>query len=584
MSVLVAKVGSMPLRRFLSAACAMLIATAPLTEAWARKGGGDSNSGRNSADGKTSGTDRKQTKESGAKATSGAKKQAKKRNSDDADQAGSSSSRTTKSQRTQPKPPMDTPPPKPPKERPPKPPRDQPNKPPKGKKPPSIPLNQFPGRPQPPQRPPVTQLPPRLTIPTPPVFVAPPATTFVPATIVALPPLFLPPPPPQRALPPRRTPSTVPPPADVNRSRDREILIAVEDSVSDGDTITLGLGLALNVEVQYRSSLLGLKIVRLRIPDTRAAAQVIEQAIQAGVTDPRIVAVQPNYVFESTQMVATKATQPVPQYSTEKVRLTGAHLVSLGRNIRVAVIDTGLDSAHPELTGAIADSFDAIGEGLPEAEAHGTAIAGIVAARQQIKGMAPDARVLAVRAFASTSGGKPAATTLALIKGLDWAAANNARIVNMSFAGPRDPLLQEAIEQAEARGLIMVAAAGNGGPDAASAYPAAYDRVIAVTASDSDDQLYDKANRGTYVAIAAPGVDILAPAPKESYEMSSGTSLAAAHVSGIIALILERNPSLTTQDVRTILARTARDPDRSATARGLGAGIVDAAKAVAAAK
>ncbi len=381
--------------------------------------------------------------------------------------------------------------------------------------------------------------------------------------------------------PPRRLPSTVPPAADLDRSRDREIIIAMDDSVSDSDTIALGQGFSLNVEVQWRSQLLGLKCVRLRIPDNRSRQQVIEQVIQAGLADPRIIAVQPNFVFETTQGAARAALAPLPQYATEKVRLGEAHRVALGRNIRVAVIDTGMDSDHPELAGAIADSFDAIGEGKPEAEAHGTAIAGIVAARQQIRGMAPDARVLAVRAFAGGSGRKAEATTLSLIKGVDWAAANNARVVNMSFAGPKDPLLLEAIERAAARGIIMVAAAGNGGPNAASAYPAAYDRVIAVTASDSDDQLYDKANRGSYIAIAAPGVDILAPAPQQAYEMSSGTSLAAAHVSGIIALMLERKPALTTEEIRKILARTARDPDKSAASRGLGAGIIDAAKAVA---
>ncbi len=379
---------------------------------------------------------------------------------------------------------------------------------------------------------------------------------------------------------PSRQPSVVPPVDDLDRSRDREIIIGMSDSISDGDTITLGQGFSLNVEVQYRSPLLGLKIVRLRIPDNRSRQQVLGQIIQAGLTDPRIVAVQPNFVFETTQGAARAAVAPLPQYAAAKLRLGEAHRVAMGRNVRVAVIDTGMDGNHPELVGAIVDSFDAVGEGQPQAEAHGTAIAGIVAAHRQIIGMAPDARVLAVRAFAGRSGRKPEATTLSLIKGLDWAAANNARVVNMSFAGPKDPLLLEAIERAEARGMIMVAAAGNGGPNAAFAYPAAYDRVIAVTASDSDDQLYDKANRGSYVAVAAPGVDILAPAPQEAYEMSSGTSLAAAHVSGIIALMLELKPSLDTETIRSILSRTARDPDKSAAKRGLGAGIVDAARAV----
>lgn len=585
------------LHRIAAATCALLFAGMPIAEAVA-KGGNNSNSGSGSGSSSNSGggsgrgsSDRRKEKDTSTSSSSSSKNRSgtvKKNTSEDGN--GSSSSRRTRTP-----PPKKDPPPKPPKERPAKPPKKDP--PPKAKPPvvkpglqttptppKATPRLTIPPKGPPPQaqpRPGVIATPP-LSLPPLPSFVTPPTlTTFVPPRISIDPPGSRLPPR-VRNVPPRRLPTTVPPQGDVNRKRDQELLIAVDDSVSDGDTLTIGAGVTLAVEVQYRSALLGVKLVRLRIPDNRQLAQAIEQVVQAGLSDPRIIAVQPNYVFETTQTVAATVSpqSPIPQYSAEKVRLTAAHRVSLGRDIRVAVIDTGMDATHPELAGAVADSFDAIEEGKPEAEAHGTAIAGIVAAQQQIKGMAPDSRVLAIRAFSGKSGRKPEATTLSLIKGLDWAALNNARVVNMSFAGPKDALLQEAIEQAEARGMILVAAAGNGGPKAASAYPAAYERVIAVTASDSDDQLYDMANRGTYVAIAAPGVDILAPAPQAAYEMSSGTSLAAAHVSGIIALMLERKPTLNSEDIRAILARTARDPDHSAARRGLGAGIVDAAKAV----
>lgn len=460
--------------------------------------------------------------------------------------------------------------------------------PPPSKKPPKPPSQaEYPPK-YPPKDPPKYPRPPHghrpviaLPLPVLPPYSPPVMTVVAPPAGDPYRPPRVPPTEPPRATPRPRPPMVVPPTGDVARSRDREVIIAMDDTVSDGDTITLGQGFTLNVEVQYRSQLLGFKIVRLRIPDNRSREAVIQQVIQAGIADPRIIAVQPNYVFETSQASASAALAPLPQYASEKVRLGEAHRVSLGRNVRVAVIDTGLDAEHPELSGAVAESFDAIGEGPVDIEAHGTAIAGIVAAHRQMTGTAPDARVLAVRAFSAAGGRKAEATTLSLIKGLDWAAANSARVVNMSFAGPMDPLLQETVNRAEAKGIIMVAAAGNGGPDAGSAYPAAYDRVIAVTASDSDDQLYDKANRGSYIAVAAPGVDILAPAPKEAYEVSSGTSLAAAHVSGIIALLLERRPTLTTEAIRSILSRTARDPDNSAASRGLGAGIVDAAKAVA---
>lgn len=416
--------------------------------------------------------------------------------------------------------------------------------------------------PRPPKRPPIIVTP----LPKPP---APAGTILPPGGPIATTP-----------SPRRAAQAPMLPISELRRSRDREVIIAMTDDVNDADAATLVSGFRLSAEVQYRSSLLGLKIVRLRIPDGRSLASVLRAVTGRATTDRRIVYVQPNYLFESTQAGTGTVAAAIPQYATDKVRLSEAHRVALGRDVRIAVIDTGVDAAHPELAGAVLDTFDAIGEGAPTVEAHGTAIAGIVAARQQFKGIAPDARLLAVRAFAANATRKSEATTLSLIKGLDWAATNGARVVNMSFAGPKDQLLQLAVEAGERQGLIFVAAAGNGGPKAGSAYPAAFDRVIAVTAIDSDDQLYEKANRGSYVALAAPGVDILAPAPSAAFEMSSGTSLAAAHVSGIVALMLERRPALTTDEARAILLRTARDPGRTANRRGLGAGIVDAGRAL----
>ncbi len=386
---------------------------------------------------------------------------------------------------------------------------------------------------------------------------------------------------PSFSVPQRAVRSTVPPPADLRRARTREVVIALPDNTSDEDAVTLGSGLTLEVAAQKRLPLLGMKIVRLRIPEGRDLTQALGAAIEQSIADVRILEVQPNFVFETAQAAIGGMASVLPQYATEKVRLSEAHRISLGRNVRVAVIDTGLDASHPELTGVSIESFDAIGEGRPTTEAHGTAVAGIVAARQQIRGMAPDARVLAVRAFSSGTGHKAEATTLSIINGIHWAIANGARVINMSFAGPKDALLQRAIEAGIAKGVIFVAAAGNGGPSAAQAYPAAYEGVIAVTAIDSNDQLYRMANRGGYIALAAPGVDILTPAPNAAYELSSGTSLAAAHVSGIIALMLERRPTLSTEDARAILLRTARDPGQTAMANGLGAGIIDAARAVA---
>ena len=126
----------------------------------------------------------------------------------------------------------------------------------------------------------------------------------------------------------------------------------------------------------------------------------------------------------------------------------------------------------------------------------------------------------------------------------------------------------------------MIAAAGNNGHQAAPCYPAAYPEVIAVTAIDADDHLYAKANVGAYVAMAAPGVDVLVPSPGNRRELQSGTSFAAAHVTGIVALMLERNSRLTSAQARTALTGGAVSLGSRGPGAEFGAGRVNAAASI----
>src|SRR5439155_14781834 len=126
------------------------------------------------------------------------------------------------------------------------------------------------------------------------------------------------------------------------------------------------------------------------------------------------------------------------------------------------------------------------------------------------------------------------------------------------------------------KGVVLIAAAGNAGPKSPPLYPAADPSVIAVTATDIDDKVFSRASRGRHIAISAPGVDILVPAPEGTYQMTTGTSVAAAHISGT-PLLLERNPKLTPDDIRKILTASAKGlgPNNE-----FGAGLVDPAKAL----
>ena len=201
-------------------------------------------------------------------------------------------------------------------------------------------------------------------------------------------------------------------------------------------------------------------------------------------------------------------------------------------------------------------------------------MAGAIASHRRLLGVAPNARILGVRAFGVNTGGAQG-TSMNIVKGLQWAVDQGAKVINMSFAGPKDPILQQAMQRLTDQGIILIAAAGNAGPKSPPLFPGADPNVIAVSATDIDDKTYKNANRGKYVAIAAPGVDILVPAPEGGYQLTTGTSVAAAHISGVVALMLERNKELKPAEVRSILTVTAKNIGGVKT--DVGAGLVDPA-------
>lgn len=281
------------------------------------------------------------------------------------------------------------------------------------------------------------------------------------------------------------------------------------------------------------------------------------------------------YVGTQAQAPVVQAQSPAAgsaQYVVDKLHLLEAHRITSGDDVLVAVIDSKIDTGHPDLAGVVADEHDVVGTPAI-AHSHGTAIAGAIAARSKLIGVAPKVKLLAVRAF-SASGEGAQSTTFNILKSVDWAARKNARIINMSFAGPPDDLLREMLAKANARGIVLIAAVGNAGPRSPPLYPAADAGVIGVTATDADDRLMPQANRGPQVAVAAPGVEILAVAPDGKYQVTSGTSVAAAHASGVAALLLASKPNLTPAQVRASLIRAAnRIPGRR---DEVGAGVIDA--------
>ncbi|MBI5112738.1 MAG: S8 family serine peptidase [Rhodovulum sp.] len=279
--------------------------------------------------------------------------------------------------------------------------------------------------------------------------------------------------------------------------------------------------------------------------------------------------------------LAARTTLPAgdpAQYVIQKLQLGTVHQRVRGANVTVAVIDSEIDARHPDLQGVIIDRFDATGD-APRPHTHGTGMAGAIASRFRLLGVAPGARLLAVRAF-SEKAPSAEATTTQVLKGLDWVMARRPRIINMSFAGPRDLMTERILDEAYRQGIVLIAAAGNAGAKSPPLFPAADPNVIAVSATDNDDRPFAQANRGKHIAVAAPGVDVLVPSPNGAYQLTTGTSVAAAHVSGVVALLLEARPNLTPADIRAILTRTAK-PLGPGKDLQTGAGLVDPIRSLA---
>jgi hypothetical protein len=323
--------------------------------------------------------------------------------------------------------------------------------------------------------------------------------------------------------------------------------------------------------------LIGTSLYRWRLGGGRTVANTVR-----ALGGERIVAVvQPNYVFtlqEETAKIVAGTQGDAAQYVLAKLQCAQAQQMATGKDVLVAVIDSEIDAKHPDLDGTIVKSFDALG-GDAKPHAHGTSMAGAIAAHGKLLGIAPGAQVLAIHAFDDTPGAARG-SSFVIYKGLQWAADNGARVVNMSFAGPADPTLQRMLAAAYDKGIVLVAAAGNAGPKSDPLYPAADPNVIAVTATDSDDHLFQMANRGRHIAVAAPGVDIFALAPGDEYVFTTGTSIAAAHVSGVVALLLEHKPSLKPGEIRAALTATAQPLGPPRPDSDFGAGLVGAYRAV----
>jgi hypothetical protein len=295
---------------------------------------------------------------------------------------------------------------------------------------------------------------------------------------------------------------------------------------------------------------LGVYCEVFRVPESME----IDNVIGVLLADPRVDLVQPMNTFET---LVSRYDDPYAdlQPAMSQLGIEQAHRLATGKGVTVAVIDSAIDASHPDLDGHVEFSRDLIGAGPAsiEGEIHGTAVAGVIASTANNKvgivGVAPDVSIAALRACWSVDslGSRARCSSFSLAQALEIALGIEPAVINLSLGGPHDPLLARLLAQAMRRGIVVVTA--DSGADGES-FPASMPGVIVARGSP----VLANGSRGH--AFVAPASEILTTIPNSGYAFLSGTSLAAAHVSGVIALILERDASIGAERIAQLLADT----------------------------
>lgn len=219
-------------------------------------------------------------------------------------------------------------------------------------------------------------------------------------------------------------------------------------------------------------------------------------------------------------------------------------------NFKVGMIDTAI-TAHPALKGTAIETQDFSGGGGAASTQHGTAIASLLASEGS-------KQIVSANVFKGDNG-KAFTSSDAIVRALEWMVDRKITVINISLAGPRNLILDRLIQRATTKGHVIVAAAGNGGPSAPPAYPAAVPGVVAVTAVDSSNHVYRYANQGQYVDVSALGVGVAAASPNGKIAGFTGTSFATPHVTAAIAQCVQRMGRSAGSQCVSVVERSAKD-------------------------
>ncbi len=369
---------------------------------------------------------------------------------------------------------------------------------------------------------------------------------------------------------------------------DSEVVVTLQPGV-DGHVVA----------TDYGATLVGGEVYERQAAYLPPAGQTALDFAQVLAADPRVITSEQNSLLESAETRQQSfafddglgsAQTFLEQPTAEALGLDAAHAVGGGHGVRVAIIDTGADLTHPALAGRIVGDYDLVGADydasettdgidndgdghIDEAYGHGTHVAGLVALA------APDAELLIVRALDSDGRGD----ILCVAAGIRWAVAHGAKVINMSLGSLKaSDAVQDAMEEAENAGVVLVASAGNWGLEQPQEFPARSSHAIAIAACNANGEPASFTSYARYVQMSAPGVGVRSAFPGGGWRLWSGTSMSAPLVSGAAAVLLGLHPTWTTTDVMTRLGDSVRPLQNvpQPMHNKLGAGMLDLAAAV----
>lgn len=355
------------------------------------------------------------------------------------------------------------------------------------------------------------------------------------------------------------------------RARRPEIVVAAPSPEAIDLIAARGYGLV----ARDRLALLDAEIARFTLPQNRTIDQARTEILQLVPS----ALVDPNHIYRTNELACGRDGCAAFGMIGWKA---APHACPV--DITIGMIDTGVNTGHEALAGTDLQHVSVVDpKRRASARTHGTAIAVLLAGRaaSRTPGLLSGARLVAVDAFHSDARGQDAADVFDIARALDRLAASRARVVNLSFAGPANLVLERVVRALVERDVVLVAAAGNSGPRADPLYPAAYPGVVAVTAVDRRLRAYRQAAAGEHIDFAAPGVRVWAAASVRGGRFRSGTSYAAPFVSAALAAARSADPRATGREIVERLAAGATDLGRGGRDTTFGWGLVQAPAACA---